>query len=463
MFDNDKDNKRYMSEISDQEQSQQRLQAVNEALGSGMFVAVRKLLQNMPSYDLALILESSPAKSRLVLWQLIDPDNHGEVLEELNEEVRKGILKSMRPEKLAAVAEGMDVDDLAEVLRTLPDSVFQAVLNRMDSQDRARVETALSYNEDTAGGIMNTDTITLRPDVNVDVVLRYLRLKGELPDATDSFYVVDSKDRFIGAVSLSALVTSKPETSISALINDDIEAVNAQMKETHVAQLFERYDWLSAPVIDDTGHLLGRITIDDVIDIIREDAEHSMMSMAGLDDEADTFAPVIKSTRQRSIWLGINLITALMAVAVTSLFEGIFEQLAILAVLNSLVPSMGGVAGNQTLTLVIRGIALGHIGESNSRALLYKELAVGFLNGVIWALLIASVVALWKQDLSLGAVIAFAMLVNMTAAGLSGVMIPLVLKRMNIDPALAGTVLLTTITDVIGIFAFLGTATLLLT
>ena len=208
--------------------------------------------------------------------------------------------------------------------------------------------------------------------------------------------------------------------------------------------------------------LLGRITVDDVVDIIREEAEHSMMSMAGLDDEADTFAPVLKSTQQRSVWLGVNLITALLAVAVSSMFEGILSQLAILAVLNSLVPSMGGVAGNQTLTLVIRGIALGHVGESNSRVLLYKELAVGFFNGMIWAILIATVVALWQQNIMLGAIIAFAMLMNMTAAGIAGVTIPLMLKRMNIDPALAGSVILTTITDVVGIFAFLGTATLLL-
>ncbi|MEW6981184.1 magnesium transporter [Colwelliaceae bacterium 6471] len=451
-----------MPDISEQEYSQQRLQQVNEALGSGMFVYVRKLLQNMPAYDLALILESSPAKSRPVLWQLIDPDNHGEVLEELNEEVRKGILKSMRPEKLAAVAEGMDVDDIAEVLRTLPDRAFREVLKSMDSQDRSRVEAALSFDEDTAGGIMNIDTITIRPDVSVDVVLRYLRLKGELPEATDSFYVVDRQDHFIGAVSLSTIVTAKPEVVVSSLIDKEIEAIPADMAENEVAQLFERYDWFSAPVIDEDGHLLGRITIDDVIDIIREDAEHSMMSMAGLDDEADTFAPVLRSTQQRSIWLGVNLITALLAVAVTSMFEGILSQLAILAILNSLVPSMGGVAGNQTLTLVIRGIALGHVGDSNAKALLNKELAVGFLNGVIWALLIATVVAIWKQDMMLGGVIAFAMLMNMTAAGIAGVAIPLLLKRMNIDPALAGSVILTTITDVVGIFAFLGTATLML-
>ena len=451
-----------MSDIPEPKHNQKRLLQVNEALGSGMFVYVRKLLQHMPAYDLALILESSPAKTRLVLWQLTDPDQHGEVLEELNEEVRKGILKSMRPEKLAAVAEGMDVDDLAEVLRTLPDSVYQEVLSSMDSQDRSRVETALSYEEDTAGGIMNTDTMTLRPEVTVDVVLRYLRLKGELPDATDSFYVVDRNNRFIGAISLIAIVTAQPDIVISNLIHAEVVAIPAEMDENEVAQLFERHNWFSAPVIDNEGHLLGRITIDDVIDIIREDAEHSMMSMAGLDDEADTFAPVLKSTQQRSLWLGVNLITALMAVAVTSLFETVFEQLAILAVLNSLVPSMGGVAGNQTLTLVIRGIALGHIGESNSRSLLLKELAIGFLNGIIWALLIATFVAIWKHDLALGGVLAFAMLMNLTAAALAGVLIPLMLKKMKIDPALAGGVLLTTVTDVVGIFAFLGTATLLL-
>ncbi len=452
-----------MPELSDQEGIQKRLHQVNEALGDGMFVYVRKLLQELPAYDLALILESSPAKNRLVLWQLIDAEFHGEVLEELNEEVRKGILKGMRPEKLAAAAEGMDIDDIAEVLRTLPDRDYQEVLNSMDSQDRSRVEAALSFEEDTAGGIMNTDTITIRPEVTVDVVLRYLRLKAKLPEATDSFYVVDRNNRFIGAVFLAAIVTAKPDEIISNLINANIEAVQADMGEQEVAQLFERHDWFSAPVVDHQGHLLGRITIDDVIDIIREDAEHSMMSMAGLDDEADTFAPVMKSTKQRSLWLGVNLITALLAVAVTSMFEGVFQQLAILAVLNSLVPSMGGIAGNQTLTLVIRGMALGHVGDSNAKALLTKEIAIGFLNGIIWALIIASFVAIWKQDLALAGVIAFAMLMNMTAAGLAGVAIPILLKRVNIDPALAGGVIITTVTDVVGIFAFLGTATLLLT
>lgn len=451
-----------MPETSEQEISQQRFLEINTALQSGMFVYVRKMFQTMPPYDIALLLESSTPKSRNLLWQLVDPDLHGEILEELSEEVRKGILKSMDPEKVAAVAEGMDIDDLAEVLRTLPDAVYQEVLRSMDSQDRARVEQALSYDEDTAGGIMNTDTITLRPDVTIDVILRYLRLKGELPEATDSFYVVSRNDKFIGSVSLADLVTARPEQTIADITDYNTVPVQVNMSDTEVATLFERYDWFSAPVLDEEGRLLGRITIDDVIDIIREDAEHSMLSMAGLDDEADTFAPVFKSTRQRSVWLGVNLVTALMAVAVSSMFEGILAQMAILAVLNTLVPSMGGVAGGQTLTLVIRGMALGHISDSNARSIFTKELAIGFLNGLIWAILVAGIVAIWKQDLMLGGIIAFAMLMNLTAAGIAGVSVPILLKRMNIDPALAGSVILTTVTDVVGIFAFLGTATLLL-
>lgn len=451
-----------MPDISEQEISQKRLLEINTALQSGMFVYVRKMFQNMPAFDIALLLESSPARSRNILWQLTDPDLHGEILEELSEEVRKGILKNMQPEKVAAVVEGMDIDDLAEVLRTLPDSVYQEVLNSMDIQDRKRVEQALSYEEDTAGGIMNTDTITVRPDVTIDVVLRYLRLKGDLPDATDSLYVVSRNDKLVGSVTLAKLITTAPEQSIKEITDHDTVPIPADMDETEVATLFERHDWLSAPVIDDSGRLLGRITIDDVIDVIREDAEHSMMSMAGLDDDADTFAPVLKSTQQRSIWLGVNLFTALAAVMVSSFFEDILAQMAILAVLNTLVPSMGGVAGGQTLTLVIRGMALGHIGDNNARAILSKELAIGFLNGLIWAIFIAGIVAIWKQDLMLGAIIAFAMLMNLTAAGVAGVTIPLFLKKMDIDPALAGSVILTTVTDVVGIFAFLGTATLLL-
>lgn len=450
------------ADVAEKEIAEQRLQEVNDALARGMFVQARRQLHNLPAWDVALLLESSPPKARAIIWQLVDADEHGDILEELNEEVQKSIIRQMAPEKLAAATEGMDTDDLAYVLRGLPDPVYQEVLKSMDEQDRQRAEMALSYEEDSAGGIMNTDTITLRPDVSIDVVLRYLRLKGELPEATDKLYVVNRDDKFIGEIALSRLLTVDPAGLVKEVMTPDVQGIPVDMDETEVAKLFERQDWVSAPVVDADNRLLGRITIDDVVDIIREEAQHSMLSMAGLEDDEDTFAPVLKSTRRRTVWLAVNLVTALLAAFVSSLFEDILAQMAILAILNTIVPSMGGIAGSQTLTLVIRAMALGHITSSNTRWLIGKELAIGALNGVIWAVLIAAVVALWKQDLMIGFIIAFAMMANLLAAGLAGVTVPLILKRFNIDPALAGGVILTTVTDVVGIFAFLGTATLML-
>lgn len=451
-----------MSETAELNNTQARLNSVSRSLNAGAFVRVRRLLLDLPASDVALLLESSPTKVRDELWRLLDSDFHGDVLEELSEDVRNGIISKMMPANVVDALEEMDTDDLAETLSSLPDDVLQSILKSMDAQDRLRAEKALSYGEETAGFIMNTDTITLRPDVSVDVVLRYLRLKTELPENTDTLYVVNRNDILTGTVSLAALLTANPDISVAEIMDDEPEALTDDMPDDQVASMFERYNWLSAPVVDTEHRLVGRITIDDVVDIIREDAEHSMMSMAGLDDEEDTFAPVGQSTKRRSVWLGVNLVTALLAAAVSDLFEATLSQLAVLAILNTIVPSMGGVAGNQTLTLVIRGMALGHVTGSNSLWLVRKELAIGFFNGMIWAILIAGVIALWKQDYMLGAVIAFAMMMNMIAAGLAGATLPIIMKRLKIDPALAGSVILTTITDVVGIFAFLGTATLFL-
>ena len=451
-----------MAEAIEANYARGQLRAINQALSEGRFVSVRKQLHEMLPSDVALILESSPTKTRDDLWELLDSDFHGDVIEELSEEVRNGIIAKMMPAKVVDALEDMDTDDLAETLSSLPEEVLQDVLQSMDAQDRHRAEQAMSYGEETAGFIMNTDTITLRPEVSIDVVLRYLRLKGELPENTDTFYVVSRTDNLVGIVPVARLLTTDPEAKVSDVMDEEPEAIPVNMPDDEVASMFERYNWLSAPVVDDKHRLVGRITIDDVVDIIREDAEHSMMSMAGLDDEEDTFAPVWQSTRRRSVWLGVNLFTALMAAAVSDLFEATLSQLAVLAILNTIVPSMGGVAGNQTLTLVIRGMALGHVNPSNSRWLITKEFAIGLLNGVIWAVLIATVIAAWKQDLTLGIIIAFAMLMNMIAAALSGATLPIVMKKLRIDPALAGSVILTTITDVVGIFAFLGTATLFL-
>lgn len=451
-----------MQELQDFDQTHQTLQEVSNALDSGMFVHVRRLLQDMEPEDIAHLLEASPRKSRNVLWQLTDPEDYGEILDELSEDVKDGIVSQMAPESIAEATEGMETDDVAYVLRSLPDDVSREVLSQMDTVDRFRVETALSYPEDTAGGMMNTDFITIRADVEIDVVLRYLRMKGELPEATDALYVLDEESRLIGHLSLTTILTAQPDVLVSDVMEDADEAIPVNTDDGEVANLFERRNWVSAPVVDENNLLLGRITIDDVVDVIREDAEHSMMSMAGMDDEEDTFAPVVKSARRRSVWLGMNVLAALAAASVSNMFEATLAQMASIAVLMTIVPSMGGVAGNQTVALVIRGLAVGHIGDSNKKELLMKEAGIGILNGILWAAIIGGIVMIWKGDIMLGAIISAAMLVNLTVAGVAGVSIPLILKKMNIDPALAGGMALTTITDVIGLFAFLGLATILM-
>ncbi|UTM57657.1 magnesium transporter [Photobacterium sp. CCB-ST2H9] len=452
-----------MADVFEQDQTHQTLQQVNQALERGMFVHVRRMLQDMEPEDIAHLLEACPPKERQVLWQLTDPEEQGEILDELSEDVKDGIVAMMAPEKLAAVAEGMESDDVAYVLRSLPDRRFQEVLAQMDAADRHRIELALAYPEESAGGMMSTDFVTIRGDVTADVVLRYLRMKGELPEATDALYVVDEQNVLIGHLSLATLITTQPDVQISEVMDDPDEAINVDMDDSEVANLFERRNWLSAPVVDANNQLVGRITIDDVVDIIREDAEHSMMSMAGMDDDEDTFAPVMKSARRRSIWLGVNVLAALAAASVSNMFEDTLDKMAAIAVLMTIVPSMGGVAGNQTVALVIRGLAVGHIGDSNTRWLLSKEARVGLINGILWACIIGGVVMLWKGNVMLGGIIAGAMMTNLLVAGVAGVGVPIILKKLDIDPALAGGMALTTITDIVGLSVFLGLATVFIT
>jgi len=451
-----------MLETTEINNTQLRLQEVNTALNNGMFVLARSILDKMPACDVAFLLESSPPANRKMLWNLTDHDQHGDILEELNEDAKDGIIHLMGTESLAAATEGMETDGLAYVLRGIPDDIYQAVLKQMDTQDRLRVELALAYPEDTAGSMMNTDTITLRPDVTIEVVLRYLRLKGSLPDATDTLYVVDIENKLIGDISLSTLLTVEPTSLVDNVMNHKTESLMVLMGENEIVKLFERHDWISAPVVNDQQELLGRITIDDVVDLIRENAEHSMMGMAGMDDDEDTFAPILPSAKRRTVWLSMNLIAAFIAASVSNMFEATLEQMATLAVLMTIVPSMGGIAGNQTLALVIRGIAVGHITKNNARWLIGKEAAIGIINGMLWALLVATAVVLWKGDLQVGYIIAGAMFINLSLAGIAGACIPLLMHKYKIDPALAGGMALTTVTDVIGLFSFLGMATLIL-
>jgi magnesium transporter len=344
----------------------------------------------------------------------------------------------------------------------LPDAVISQVLRSLDRQERERLVHVLSYPEDSAGGLMNPDVLTIRPDVSLDVVLRYLRLREKLPEVFDLLFVVDRQGRYLGSLKLSDLLTRDPGSRVADLMDTSIEAIPVEMHDSQVAMEFEHHDLVSAPVTDTNNVLLGRITIDDVVDVIREDAEHSVLTMAGLDEEEDMFAPIVQSARRRWVWLGVNLVTALLAAVVLYSFEPTLDQIVATAVLFPIVMSMGGIAGTQTLTLMVRGMATGQVSARNTPALLRKELAVGLLNGVVFSVVVAAIAMLWYRDVPLGFVMAAAILLNLLAGALAGALVPVILKRLRIDPALAGGVVLTTVTDVIGIVAFIGLATFVL-
>jgi len=439
-----------------------RLQQLAEATQSGSLLQVRLMLNGLYPAEIAHLIEALTPEKRDFVWELIDPDLKGDVLLEVSDDISESLIREMNPDQLVALTEALAVDDMADFIQDLPDTVTDVVLQSLDSQDRRRVEAILHYPEDTAGGLMNTDTITVRPDVTVDVVLRYLRRRGNIPQITDSLIVVTRNNKFLGTVPLTYLLTRDLEATIGELLSQDVEPIPAGMPNTEVAALFEYRDLVSAPVVDEQGYLLGRITVDDVVDVIRESAEQDILSRAGLNEEHDMFAPVLVSTRRRAIWLGLNLFTAFIASYVIGLFEQTIDQLVALAVLMPIVASMGGIAGNQTLTLVIRGMALGQIGDTNARRLMFKELSVGLLNGLLWALIVAAITVLWFSNIQLGLIIAAAMVINLITAAFAGATLPSFLRKLGADPALAGGVVLTTITDVIGFMAFLGLAAIYL-
>ncbi|WP_339672531.1 magnesium transporter [Dasania marina] len=449
-----------MSENAEYKPAHSNLELLNQALGSGTFIQTRRMLNSLPRTEVAHMIESSPPKTRAVLWQLINSDIEGEILPHLSDEIQAQFLSEMNTNELVAATEGLEPDDIADILQQLPNQVIREVLDSMDHQDRQRVEQILSYPEDTAGGLMNTDVITVRPAVTLDVVARYLRRHAELPEMTDNLYVVSRRDEFIGLLPLRKILVSDPSVTVREIMNTDVTPIHANLDDSEVARLFERHDLISAPVVDNNGRLLGRITIDDVLDVIREDADHSLMGMAGLGEDEDTFSPFSKTAPRRAIWLGINLLTAFAASGVINLFQDTLEKVVALAVLMPIVASMGGVAGTQTLTVVIRGMAMGHIDSNNSRWLITRELLVGVANGLCWAVVVAGAATLWFDDTIIGIIIAAAMLINLVTAAVAGAVLPLVLKKMNIDPALAGGVVLTTVTDVVGFLSFLGLATL---
>ena len=449
-----------MTETNQEHALNQSFNTLNEAVKSGRFVRMRRLLASLHPAETAHLLESLPPAERKVCWPIINPDLRGDVLSYVGDDVRADLIQHMDTADLVNATEDLDTDDVADILQDLPEHVMREVLRAMDSQHRRRVETILAYEEDTAGGLMNTDVITVRSDITLEVVLRYLRLLGDLPANTDSLYVVDHNDHYLGTLLLSQVVSRSRSFTVHEVMSQQIEAINANAPDSEVAHRFEKHDLISAPVVDKDNRLLGRITIDDVVDVIRDEAEHTMLSMAGLSEDEDTFAPIGRSVHRRSLWLGVNLLTAFLAAWVIGLFETTIEKQVALAILMPIVASMGGVAGSQTLTLVIRSMALGQLNNKNQRWLLRKELSVGAINGLIWAVAIAVVTSLWFSNIELGILIGVAIIINLVAAALAGVTIPLMLKQFGIDPALSGGVLLTTVTDVVGFVAFLGFATL---
>lgn len=436
---------------------------LRDALDEGRLDDAGEIIGDLNPAETARILESLPPQERPAVWELCDDVDEGEILAELNDEVRARLAEDMGAEAVVAATEGLEIDDLADIVADLPDEMSDKVKEALSTEEREQLESVLSYPEHSAGGLMDPDTHSVRSDVTLEVVMRYLRRTGDVPDQTPAVFVVDRRDRYIGVLYFSRILANEPEKFVGDIMDDSVEAINATSTDIEVATEFQNRDLVTAPVVDDAGRLIGQITVDDVVDVIAEQADHDILSMAGLDEEDDMFAPVVTSTQRRAIWLGVNLATAFLAAAVVAIFRPALEEVVILAILMPVVASMGGIAGSQTLTLMIRGLALGRVQDSNARMLLAKEIAVGVLNGLVWAVVVAIVtMTLFNSSWEVGAVIGVALIISLVAAALAGFAIPLILSKLKIDPALAGTVVLTTITDIIGFGTFLGLGTLFL-
>ena len=438
------------------------LDAVRKALTAGRLKRVAKTLRRMHPAKVAGLLEALPPDERRSVWSMVDTERAGKVLTYLHDEIRTALAQELDMEDLVASAQHLELDDLVDLIQSLPEQLGSRLMQATSGSRREQLESMLSYPQDSAGGLMNADAIEVRAEVRIGTVLRYLRLLENLPPQTDMLMVVDRQGNYQGSLRLGALVTAEPTRRVLEVMQTDISAIAVDTDSAEVARMFQDLDLLSAPVVDGHNRLIGRITIDDVVDLIRENSDRTMMQMAGLDDEADIFAPVLVSSRRRAVWLGINLLTAFLASWVIGQFQATLSQLVALAVLMPIVASMGGIAGSQTLTLVIRGLALRQVQQGNIRLLLNREVGVSIINGALWAVVIALLAVAWFGDWGIGGVLGAAILINLLCAALAGLAIPLVLDRLGIDPALAGSVILTTVTDVIGFFAFLGLATVLL-
>ena len=421
---------------------------------------IKRILSGMHPSDVAHSLESLPPKERKFLWSLIDTKDEGEIIAELHDEIQQELISEISSEELITIISDLELDEIVDILQALPEQKTENILSAMSQRDRQRIKEVLEYPEDSAGGLMNTDIISVRPKHSLEVVMRYLRVQRELPKNTDQIFVVSRKNQYLGSLPISLILVSDPGLNVRELMETEIQPLEASLNDKDVSRLFEQNDWVSAPVVDDQSKLIGRITIDDVVDVIMEDADQNFLGMAGVAE--DTFAAPARAARSRILWLSINLLTAFIASMTISLFQTTIDKIVYLAILMPIVASMGGVAGTQTLTIMIRGLTLQQINKSNLRWLYKRELAVSIVNGILLSIMVGAITFIWFRDGILATLICVAMVVNLISSAFAGIFIPIILRKFNQDPAIAGSVVVTTVTDVIGFFSFLGLATFFL-
>ena len=424
------------------------------------FIQIQRILSKMDSHEIAHCLESTPSEQRKVIWSIIDKSNEADVLSELGEEIQQDLFDEISNEELLDLVQNLELDEMVDILQNLPQQRISFLLSKMTKIDRERVEMVLEYPEDSAGGLLNNDIISVQQDSTLNLVLEYLRSIGDIPENTDKLFVVSKNNNFIGELKISKIISSNPELKVSDVMNDKPHSFMVNESDEEVSKFFEQNDLISAAVVNDKNELIGRITIDDVVDVIIEDADQNFLSMAGIAE--DTFSPPARAARRRIVWLGLNLITAFVAALAINIFQDAIDKIVYLAVLMPIVASMGGVAATQTLTIVLRGLTLEQISNSNLGWLFKRELAVAILNGIILSLIISLVTYVWFNQLILSALIAAAMIINLLSSVVAGVFVPIILRRLNQDPAIAGSVIVTTVTDVVGFVSFLGLATIFL-
>ena len=421
---------------------------------------IKRMLSGMHPSEVAHSIQSLPPKQRKFLWSLIETQDEGEIIAGLNEEIQQELIAEISPEELINIIGDLELDEIVDILQVLPDRKTENILSAMSMRDRQRIQEALEYPEDSAGGLMNTDIISVRPQYNLEVVMRYLRAQRELPKNTDQIFVVSRENKYLGSLLISTIVVSDPSLNVRELMETGIQPLAANLNDKDISRLFEQNDWVSAPVVDNELKLIGRITIDDVVDVIMEDADQNFLGMAGIAE--DTFAAPARAARSRILWLSINLLTAFIASMTISLFQATIDQIVYLAILMPIVASMGGVAGTQTLTIMIRGLTLQQINQSNLKWLYKREVAVSIVNGILLSVLVGGITYLWFNDIIIATLICVAMVTNLICSAVAGIFIPIILRKFNQDPAIAGSVVVTTVTDVIGFFSFLGLATFFL-